>query len=168
MKIYTRDFKDSDAEVVGDIGTKSWFYTYNDIFSKEYIENRMKINYSPENIRKSAANTDLSNTFVCELNNDVVGFIQVSYYNYWDKETFDPSRIMISRLYIYPEYIGKGIGSALLQRAEEWIKDKGFNEYYLYVEQSNKLGFNFYMRKGFKIDQEANSDNEVFLKKTLN
>jgi GNAT superfamily N-acetyltransferase len=114
MGLIIREFTENDAEGVSMVGTQAWFHTYSHIFPQEFIEQRMARSYNPENIKRSAHSSQYTQMYIAVVNGDIVGFSQPSYYNYWDPETFDPKKMMISRIYLLPEYIGKGIGSKLL------------------------------------------------------
>jgi ribosomal protein S18 acetylase RimI-like enzyme len=54
-----------------------------------------------------------------------------------------------SYFYLYPEFQGKGIGTALIQQAVKELE--GIKEIYINVEKDNKIGMNFYEAKGFEI-----------------
>ncbi|MHA2027764.1 MAG: N-acetyltransferase family protein [Candidatus Kariarchaeaceae archaeon] len=167
MDLIIREFTENDAKAVSIVGTKAWFHTYSHIFSQDLIEQRMNRSYNPESIKLSAQSSQYTQMFVAEIKGIIIGFSQPSYYNYWDPDTYDPNRMMISRIYLLPEYIGKGIGSKLLTKSEEWIQAKGFNKYYLYVHKDNKIGLNFYMRQGFTLVEQANEDDEILIKKHI-
>lgn len=59
----------------------------------------------------------------------------------------------IEMLFIYPEYIGKGIGKKLIEFA---INEKKCNK--VDVNEQNILGFNFYQKFGFKVIERTDLD----------
>ena len=46
---------------------------------------------------------------------------------------------------------GRGIGSALLERAEEWARDRGCDRMWLVTTNDNLRALYFYQRRGFRI-----------------
>ncbi len=52
------------------------------------------------------------------------------------------------RIYLFPEYIGKGIGRRLLLRWEAFLRQNGVRGYTVYVHSRNKMGKDFYRRSG--------------------
>lgn len=68
-------------------------------------------------------------------------------------------------IYLYPEYQGKGIGSALLQQG---IKNlDGVKEIYINVEKDNQIGKTFYEAKGFEIVKEFDDEFDGHILKTV-
>ena len=53
------------------------------------------------------------------------------------------------RIYLLPEYHGRGIGKELLRHWESFLRKKRARGYSVYVEPKNKLGKRFYLRNGF-------------------
>ena len=54
-------------------------------------------------------------------------------------------------LYVTPEYRRKGIGTALMQYAENWAKQRGDNQIALQVFQTNSPALNLYNQLGYQI-----------------
>jgi GNAT superfamily N-acetyltransferase len=54
-------------------------------------------------------------------------------------------------LYINPEHRRKGIGTALMQYAENWAKQRGDNQIALQVFQTNTPALNLYNQLGYQI-----------------
>lgn len=55
----------------------------------------------------------------------------------------------IHTLYVHPEYWGYGYGTSLLQHAQKWLFDSGFDDFFLYVLENNTHSSNFYRANGF-------------------
>lgn len=72
------------------------------------------------------------------------------------------------RIYILPEYIGKGVGKKLLQQCETFLRSKKAKKYHCYVYKKNLLGLAFYARNGFiKLQDKDKNRNEICLEKKL-
>jgi len=66
--------------------------------------------------------------WVIEKGDDIVGEFHI----YWDKTDKDEAnginRAYLSAFRVHPDYRGQGLGTKLMQRVIERIKEKGFNE----------------------------------------
>ena len=72
------------------------------------------------------------------------------------------------RIYLLPEYIGKGVGKKLLLLAEDFLRSKKARKYHLYVWQENKAALDFYKRNGFaKLEGQNKNKVEICLEKNL-
>ena len=83
----------------------------------------------------------VSNLFVAELNNQIVGF-----YDYW--VTFDSATI--SQIAVLPEYRRKGIGEMMLKEIVDDCYAKRVLTITLEVRQNNVAAQNLYKKLGFK------------------
>jgi len=72
------------------------------------------------------------------------------------------------RIYLLPEYIGKGVGKKLLLLAEDFLRSKKARKYHLYVWRENKAALDFYKRNGFvKLEGKNKNRVEICLEKKL-
>lgn len=78
--------------------------------------------------------------YVAEVKDNVVGFVHA---------TVEDGTATLHRIYLDPEYQGRGIGSELYERAEKGIK-KEADRVELEVLAENKKGARFYQKKGFQ------------------
>ncbi|WP_050605218.1 GNAT family N-acetyltransferase [Ruegeria sp. 6PALISEP08] len=60
------------------------------------------------------------------------------------------SDLEIVTFYVQPRHHGKGIGSALLQVAIDYCRDKGRTEIWLTTNSENTAAIDFYLSKGFR------------------
>ncbi len=87
-------------------------------------------------------------TFVAETDSGVVGFLNVVIRERLD--IFEEKRIgMILDVFIKEEERGKGYGSRLTEKAEEWIKDKKVKVAVLTVSPRNEKGVDYWEDKGY-------------------
>src|SRR5262245_59364337 len=114
--IIYRNFQPEDAEMVQQTAREGWEYTYNTIFTEEFIANFINTNYHPEQLRRLAAIAETNTHFFdVALDDDVViGFCHIGL----------TPRPQLYRIYLRPAYIGKGIGSAFIQRGEHFLKQQ--------------------------------------------
>lgn len=143
MNITIRKMHYEDTKQVQSIAKKTWNATYEGIIPLEVQNNFLKSNYSDESMKQRI---ERSIVYVAEVKGKVVGFANYS-------TVRDGGKVELAAIYLYPEFQGKGIGTALLQQLVKELK--GLKEIYINVEKDNKIGMNFYEAKGFEIVKES-------------
>lgn len=155
MDFNIRKMRKKDIEQVQDVAIKSWHATYEGIIPLEIQDNFLRSAYSDKMMKRRLKNTHI---FISEAEEKVVGFANYS-------PVSDEGKVELAALYLYPEYQGKGIGTALLSAGVE--KLKGVKEINLSVEKNNQKGAAFYEAKGFKITSEFNDNFDGHILKTV-
>lgn len=61
----------------------------------------------------------------------------------------------ISRVGVHPDFLKKGIGSELMERAMYHLKNAGCKEYYLYVLADNEAAIKLYEKYGFVSEEKS-------------
>lgn len=84
--------------------------------------------------------------YIAEVEGEIVGFANYSIVR-------DGGKVELAAIYLYPEFQGKGIGTALIQQAVKELL--GIKEIYINVEKDNKIGMYFYEAKGFEVVKES-------------
>lgn len=56
----------------------------------------------------------------------------------------------LTRVYVQPSYIGKGVGSALIKQVIDYAKQNGTESLWLHVYEKNYSAINFYKKWGFE------------------
>jgi ribosomal protein S18 acetylase RimI-like enzyme len=134
-----------DIKEVRNVAKSTWESTYNNIIPKSIQKDFLEYAYSDE-IMNNRVNNDYF--YVVRIKNHIVGFAEFSRIN--DK------KVEIKAIYLLPKYQRNGIGKSLIQRA---ISDmKNVEHLIVDVEKENKIGNEFYLRNGFKIDLEFIED----------
>lgn len=87
--------------------------------------------------------SDISKTFVAEIDGRVVGFLLV--------EAKRNLVLSLAYIAIYPENHNQGIGGKLLEKTEEYAKDKDIHILDVLVHKDNKKSRKFHESKGFKL-----------------
>ena len=94
-----------------------------------------------------------------KLKNIVIGYIAIVV-NRGEKQY-----VYIDDFSVKKEYRNLGIGSQLLQQAEEFVKGKDILDILLHVEMTNTSAQNLYKKKGFEILRIDGS--RILMKKSL-
>ncbi|MBY0120324.1 GNAT family N-acetyltransferase [Bacillus sp. S/N-304-OC-R1] len=155
MDFIIRDMRVEDIPEVQNVAKTSWNHTYKGIIPLHIQENFLKSAYSDEMMVRRL---ELSHMFVAIADNKVTGFANFS-------PLKENGEIELGSIYLYPEYQGNGIGTALLQEAIEKIE--GIKEVYINVEKENQTGRNFYDKRGFKIVSEFDDHFDGHILKTV-
>ncbi|WP_226537395.1 GNAT family N-acetyltransferase [Fictibacillus halophilus] len=91
-------------------------------------------------------NEEKDNTiFLYEMENSIYGWVHV-----FGKCIIQLEYAEIGGLVVDTEYRGKGIGSHLMRKAEEWAIEKGYSEIRLRSGGHRKEAHDFYKRIGYK------------------
>jgi ribosomal protein S18 acetylase RimI-like enzyme len=146
MNIAIRKMHFEDTKQVQKIAKTTWNATYEGIIPLEVQNRFLEFNYSDESLKQRMERSIL---YVAEVDGEVVGFANYS-------PVRDGGKVELSAIYVYPEFQGKGIGTALLQQAMKELD--GIKEIYVNVEKDNKTGMNFYEAKGFEIIKEFHDE----------
>lgn len=105
------------------------------------VEELASLGITEETVKEKLAGTYKG--WLCEVENLVAGFAM------GDRATGE-----LWVIAVLPEYIGKGIGSALLRRVEEWLKEKGCHRLWLTTDIDRNLkAYSFYLDHGWKDDR---------------
>lgn len=139
MDYTIRLMKKKDIPQVQHVAQTSWNSTYEGIIPLSIQNNFLKQAYSDRNMKRRLKNTII---YVAEVGGKIVGFANYS------RPSIDGSTTL-GAIYIYPEYQGKGIGSAFLNEAIN--KMENLQEIRLNVEKNNLIGMRFYQAKGFEV-----------------
>ena len=144
-----------DTKQVQDVAKKSWNATYEGIIPNNIQENFLKGAYNDEMMQRRLSHSLL---LVAEAENKIAGFANFSPVN-------EQGQSELSAIYLYPEYQGYGIGSALLDKCITMLGN--LKEVHLDVEKDNIIGTNFYEAKGFKVVDEYDDNFDGHILKTV-
>lgn len=155
MDITIRKMQYEDTKQVQNIAKITWNATYEGIIPLEVQNNFLKSAYNDERMKQRLERSIL---YVAEVDDKVVGFANYS-------PVRDNGNVELAAIYLYPEYQGKGIGTALLQKAINELE--GTKEIYINVEKDNKIGMTFYEAKGFEIVNEFDDEFDGHIFRTV-
>ena len=156
MEVKFRQIMEQDFDAVHDLALEGWLFAYGHI-DKVELKKLVDGFYSYDKLRVHLDNVGLGKQFFllafCE--DELVGFCSVIVRGKIGE---------LLNLYIKPELIGRGLGKSLLKKGENFLKKKGVDKYFTFVNKHNEVGFNFYIRNGFEHFAEKDEDDEFEVK----
>ncbi len=141
--------QDDDFDAISSIYAKSWQAAYRGIIPDDYLDKLDDTNWS------GVLKKNTWHTLVVEEDGLYAGTSSVCAGRDEDKRDWGE----IVSIYLLPEYIGRGYGSALLDAAVAELKSMGFRFVYLWVLEENKQARAFYGRNGFTESKDRHIDN---------
>ena len=75
-----------------------------------------------------------------------------------ERELAPPGHGLLARLYVRPDLLGNGIGSALLEAAVDVMRRDGWNKLWLWVLEENHPARGMYERRGWVVQRERRTD----------
>lgn len=145
----------ADGDAIGRVQVETWRAAYRGLMPDEAIA-RFDVAARQRQWREGLAREPQpgSATFVAELEGEVVGFASVGACR--DGEHGDGE---LYAIYLHPSCWDRGIGRALLERAEESLRSSGFKRAILWVMEGNARGERFYRAAGWERDGGRKLDN---------
>lgn len=131
----------SDAAEIAQVQQESWEQAYQNIVPKGIPLRAVKARIA---IWQERIEEDPCHTLLAEHDGALVGFL------YWNQEK--PGSAHLRSLYLHPLFWRQGIGSQLLQQAEQDMRRAGFSRLGLWVLQGNVRAERFYQHHGFRYD----------------
>lgn len=149
MGIEIRKIIETDSrEEISNIYEQSWKYAYKGIIPQDYLDSIQSGQWC------KAFDNPERYTLVMLKDDKIIG---TSSYckSRWEKYK-DWGEII--SIYFLPEYMGKGYGKSLLEKAVEELKAMGFETIFLWVLEDNHRARHFYEKCGFKNSGEYYDD----------
>jgi ribosomal protein S18 acetylase RimI-like enzyme len=158
--IVYRSLQTSDVDAVCAVAREAWQFTYATIFDPAFIDQFVRTNYAPERLRALVPLVEAHQMFfnVALDADQIIGFCHMG---------LTTRGAELFRIYLRPAYIGRGIGSTLLERGEGFLRARAFPTYYCFVHKDNALGKRFYLRHGFRHRPESDQNDEWYMEKPL-
>ena len=128
-----------DFEAIGNIYASSWKFAYKGIVPQDYLDNLQGTRWS------SVLPTSPYDSFVVLENGVYIGTSSVC--SSRDEKMSGWGEI--ASLYLLPEYFGKGYGKPLFECAVNSLRERGFDNVFLWVLEENVRAQRFYEKNGF-------------------
>jgi ribosomal protein S18 acetylase RimI-like enzyme len=134
-----RKAKPGDAPAIRSFLEKVWYATYTGLLPVPVIQKGIEKWFAISFLAKQAEDPELFFLLAIEAD-EIIGLTTA--------RMLDAETMNIARLYIHPDYQGRGLGSLLMQKAMESLTGS-FQKIRLGVIQGNQKAISFYQHKGF-------------------
>ncbi|MEZ3165319.1 GNAT family N-acetyltransferase [Halorubrum sp. RMP-47] len=142
----------SDADFEGLIRVQglSWRAAYDDILPESVLA-EMTVDPAPEDVEQWADRLSGSGTavFVAAVDGTVRGFVDVRWGNENTKSFVGADEAGVKAIYVHPDWLGEGIGTALLDRGLDALPER-VETVRLEAFTDNDVGARFYEARGFE------------------
>lgn len=134
-----------DIPRIAEIHVCSWRHAYRGIVSDYELFQQRSVVKAIQKLEKQIQGKDKLLVFEDEKDKIVKGFITYGYCRDDDKQ----DSYEVYALYVQPEFIKQGIGSALINAVKKRAQELGIKEILLWVLKNNSFGTKFYRKHGF-------------------
>ena len=137
-----------DAKLLSGLGAKTFYDSFVEVNTPENIALYLKQSFSEE--IQSAQLSDPETVFlIAELDGSPVGYVKLNLNRDYDSQ-MNPKTLEIERIYAVKEFVGKGVGSQLMQACVDEARQRGCNSIWLGVWEKNPRAIRFYKKWGFQ------------------
>lgn len=142
-----------DLKTIAELAHKIWWPTYSSFVPLLQIETMLAEYYNPEALKSQIVE---GQTFLLIKENGVpFGFTSYS-------PTEDPSIVKIHKLYVDPDFQGKGAGRLFIEKVAQIALEKGAQQLELMVNRHNPA-VSFYKKMGFQIFKPVDTPYHQFV-----
>ncbi|MEY4595172.1 MAG: hypothetical protein RIQ47_1582 [Bacteroidota bacterium] len=142
-----RQLQRSELKVVQDLAYEIWPLVYSEMISREQMKYMLDWMYHLDVLTAKIDNGDLF--FSYSLENNDIGYLHL--------ELVDEKTIKVQKIYVHPDFHGRGIGRELIQTAIDMATAQGRSSLELQVNRANPA-VRFYKQLGFSITGEKDFD----------
>lgn len=128
---------EDDIPAIQRVARTSWREAYGEFMPEPVIDEMLAYGYSIDFLEEALTTQDVT-MFVAEDEYSVVGYVSCEVPH--DGETGQAS------IYVSPDYWGEGIGTRLLERAEQFLDEAGATSLQDVVLDANEIGNAFYSK----------------------
>lgn len=145
--IVIEQVKPQEIDKVREVLLTTWRETYKDFYPQDALEKAAHELHSTQTLLKQAQDPNLFFAAAKEVG-EIIGVITV--------EKKDEQTLFIGRITVHPHHQGKGIGTKLIEAAKEHFS--GVTKMKVECEKRNKSSCAFYLKRGFTIVGEKDTD----------
>ena len=137
-----------DAALIADLSRKTFYDAIGPFNTHENMDKFMNVQFNREKLMAEVGRPD--HIFLLAYYNDIIAGYACLRETEIPKALKHTPSIEIGRIYVEQEGIGKGIGSALMQRCIDFAKEKKKKVVWLGVWEHNANAYQFYLKWGFE------------------
>ncbi|MCI3028235.1 GNAT family N-acetyltransferase [Desemzia sp. C1] len=136
-----------DLQILQKVSVETFRDTFQDQNTEEDLYNYLEKAYNTEQLTSELLNQQSEFYFVFN-GNDLAGYLKINI-NEAQSETNGEEALEIERIYVLPEFKGKGLGKILIQQAVERAQFHQKTNIWLGVWEHNQAALAFYKKLGF-------------------
>ena len=140
-----------DISVLQENARTIWAQCYAAILTPEQIDYMLDMMYSEVVVRREIE-TEKINYFFVFYAGMKIGFVSFGPYHPSD------GWAKLHKIYLFPEFHGRGLGAAALAKVCELASEQGYNSICLNVNKKNSAAIKAYERNGFVKSEEVVND----------
>ncbi|WP_435344323.1 GNAT family N-acetyltransferase [Haloarchaeobius sp. HRN-SO-5] len=171
----------ADAPAIQRIARAGWHAAYDDVFGPDVVDEYVDDWYAPETLEDPITDPGVG-YFVAEADDgtaecagdgsDSGGTAEPSIVGYAScgpaEDEYPDDCGGLYSIYVDPERWGEGIGSALLDRAETFLEERGHDRLRVVVLAANDVGTSFYRSHGYerkkrRVDEFGGSEHAEYV-----
>jgi len=134
-----------DVDGIRRVAHAAYRAAYPPVLGTESVEALLEDWYGQQAVTESVTDPD-SRTFVAVDEDGVVGFSSAG---------VDDGTGTLGTLYVHPDRWGEGVGSRLLGRAGDYLRERGRDRMVIHVFAENDVGVDFYADRAERVDREV-------------
>ena len=140
-----RPATEADADLIAAIHSASWQATYRGLLPDAFLNGEVaQERASYWRARMSAPGAERRIVLVAERAGEPIGFVCV------ERQPDSPWGVLLDNLHTLPAHQGIGAGKLLMRAAQDWAREHGEAQLYLYVLEGNAPAIAFYERQGWQ------------------
>ncbi|WP_435334753.1 GNAT family N-acetyltransferase [Haloarchaeobius sp. TZWWS8] len=138
-----------DVPGIQRVARESWHAAHDHILDPAAVDRQVDEWYATDPVTERVTMTDV-HVFVADAD-DVVGFASGVAANRADHGELAE----LATIYVHPDWWGERVGSRLLERVEDEMRERGFSELSITVLSENQVGLSFYRKHGYEVVSET-------------
>jgi len=147
--ITTRPATPADAAAIAEIHVRAWQTAYRGMMDDAFLDALSVVQRVAQWRERLTAGRDDLHVWVAEQEGEVVGFCS---FGPSDEDDVPRRTAILHTIYVRPGLTRAGVGSALLTRAEQAMREAGYRHAVLWMLKQNANAGAFYDRAGWRAD----------------
>lgn len=138
-----------DATLIADISRQTFYDTFAEFNKPEDMKKFMDEQFTRGRLMLEVGQPDML-FYILYHQQEVAGYLKLRHKNA-PGILHDQTSLEIARLYATRDYIGRGAGALLMQKAFDHGREMGYDNLWLSVWEHNPRAIRFYEKWGFRI-----------------
>jgi ribosomal protein S18 acetylase RimI-like enzyme len=160
LNVIFRDARLEDAEAAATIHVKTWQIAYRGQIPNDYLDSLDVVSRTKRWQEKLSNPSPRTRNLIAEANQKIIGFCDIGKSR--DEDATDDVGEVLA-IYIDTDFMGKGVGTKLIDKALESLKDFVFKSATLWVLEINTIGRRFYEKNGWTTEGTTKSEGSCWI-----